>query len=90
LMTRCGPATFVIALPTYGRRARVMAERAREAVEQLSVRNGSADHNLYVRTATLNLDETDLSTRPEAMVELVRRRACSAAYQADDQLDRDR
>jgi GGDEF domain-containing protein len=64
LFTRCGPATFLIAMNQGGRRARFAATRARDVLQPLA---GSA------RTAVVDVPRSIGAQSPEHLVEYARR-----------------
>jgi len=73
LMTRIGPATFLVAIPASARMARIQAERARVTLSRIEVTGRETPMSLKVDVGVLDLDDLPRGLRAEAIIEASRR-----------------
>ena len=73
LLSRCGPATFSIAVPGSVRLARVQLERARSAIHELRVPGRDGSVSVDIDVGLLDLRDLPTSARAEMVIEAGRR-----------------
>ena len=72
LIARCGPGTFVIALPGSAKDARVQLERARSGLSRVAVAGRRGPLRVRVDTSVVDLSDLPMDVTAEAIIEAAR------------------